>query len=227
MIALKERHPADVALRQTEPVGVMEWAVNSIGRDRLVVGTSFGPTGMVNLHLMSEIAPDVPVVFVDTLYHFDETLELAERARRRYDLDLRIFRPAASRADFEREHGERLWERDLDAFHELTKVKPMERALLGVTGWITGRRRDQSSSRSDLALVEYNGHVKVNPLAGWSLDDVWAFIRANDVPYNPLHDLGYASIGDEPVTTPTRFGEDERAGRWRGEDRLECGLHTI
>ena len=227
MIALKEQLQAEAELKDADPASVIEWAVNTLGQDRLVVATSFGPAGMVNLHLLSGIAPEVPVVFVDTLYHFDETLELADIARRRYDLDLRVYRPAESREDFELQHGERLWERDLDAFHHLTKVKPMERALDGVSGWITGRRRDQSASRADLPLVEYNGRIKINPLAEWSLDDVWSFIRAHDVPYNPLHDRSYASIGDEPLTTPTFWGEDERAGRWRGQDRLECGLHTL
>jgi phosphoadenosine phosphosulfate reductase len=169
----------------------------------------------------------VPVIFVDTLYHFDETLELADIARRRYDLDLRVYRAADSREDFEQMYGERLWEHDLEKFHDLTKVKPMQRALGGISGWITGRRRDQSSTRADLPLVEYNGRIKINPLVGWSREDVWAFIRDNEIPYNRLHDLGYTSIGDEPLTTPTLLSEKERAGRWRGQDRLECGLHTL
>ena len=103
----------------------------------------------------------------------------------------------------------------------------MKRALVGVDGWITGRRRDQSPTRASLPPLELATQVKINPLAYWSLEDVWDFIRVHKVPYHPLHDLGYASIGDAPLTTPVKPGEHERAGRWRGSVRLECGLHGI
>lgn len=207
--------------------GIIEWAAASMEPGRLIVSTSFGPSGLVNIHMLSEVAPEVPVVFIDTLYHFQETLELAEQVRRHYDLDLRIFRPAETREAFEREHGARLWERDLDRFHYLTKVEPMERALEGVRGWITGRRRDQSASRAEMPVVEIGERVKINPVAAWGRGDVWRFILDHDIPYNPLHDMGYASIGDEPLTTPIHMGEDERAGRWRGQARTECGLHDL
>jgi phosphoadenosine phosphosulfate reductase len=194
---------------------------------QMIVSTSFGPSGMVNLHVLAEVAPKVPVVFIDTLYHFKETLEHAELVKRHYGLDIRTYGPAETREAFEREHGERLWERDIDRFHHLTKVEPMERALEGVVGWITGRRRDQSSTRAQIPIVEVGDRIKVNPVAAWGRGDVWRFIMDNDVPYNPLHDLGYASIGDEPLTTPVHMGEDERAGRWRGQARVECGLHDL
>ena len=157
MIALKEPSLLEADLSERNPARTIEWAVNAVGVDQIVVGTSFGPAGMVNLHLVSEIAPQVPVVFVDTLYHFDETLELAELAKQRYNLDLHVYRAADSREDFERVHGERLWEHDLEKFHDLTKVQPMQRALEGVSGWITGRRRDQSSARADLPCAEPAG----------------------------------------------------------------------
>ncbi|HET9947629.1 MAG TPA: phosphoadenylyl-sulfate reductase [Longimicrobiales bacterium] len=217
----------DFDLDGAEPADIIRWAVDTVGRDRLIVSTSFGPSGMVNLHLLSEIAPEVPVVFIDTLYHFPETLEMADKVRERYGLDVRVYRAAASREEFERLHGERLWERDLDLFHKLTKVEPMERALEGVDGWITGRRRDQAATRAQLKHVERGQRIKVNPLAAWTRRDVWSFIYRNDVPYNPLHDRGYASIGEAPLTTPVLEGEDERAGRWRGQGRLECGLHQL
>jgi phosphoadenosine phosphosulfate reductase len=215
------------SIEETDARGIIEWAVQAVEPDGLIVSTSFGPSGLVNLHLLSEVAPQVPVVFIDTLYHFKETLELADQVRRHYGLDLRIYRPADSREVFEREHGERLWERDVDRFHYLTKVEPMERALEGVKGWVTGRRRDQSETRAEMPIIEVGEHIKVNPVAAWGRGDVWRFILEHDIPYNPLHDMGYASIGDEPLTTPIHVGEDERAGRWRGEERTECGLHDI
>jgi len=217
----------DGDIAETDVRGIIEWTVKNVEPGRLILSTSFGPSGMVNLHVLSEVAPEVPVVFIDTLYHFKETLEHAALVQRHYGLDIRIYRPAETREDFEREHGEHLWERDLDLFHRLTKVEPMARALEGVSGWITGRRRDQSETRAQLPIVEIGDRIKVNPVARWGRGDVWRFILDNDVPYNPLHDQGYASIGDEPLTTPVHLGEDERAGRWRGQARVECGLHDL
>ena len=163
------------------PSDAIRWAVENVTPGRLIVASSFGPTGMVNLHLLAEIAPEVPVAFVDTLYHFPETLEHAERVKAHYGLDVRVYRPMASRAAFEEQYGEELWESDLELFHRLTRVEPMKRALRGVEGWITGRRRDQSDSRAELAHVEIGDRIKVNPVASWSADEVWSFIRANDV----------------------------------------------
>ncbi len=214
-------------LEGAHPSEALRWAVETVTPGRLIVVSSFGSTGMVNLHLLSEIAPEVPVVFVDTLYHFPETLEHAERVKEHYGLEVRVYRPAESRAAFEKEHGEELWERDLDLFHQLTRVEPMKRALQDVDGWITGRRRDQSDSRSALAHVEIGDRIKINPVASWSADQVWSFLRANGVPYNPLHDMGYLSLGDQPLTTPVSEEEHERAGRWRGSERLECGIHGL
>ncbi|HIF06674.1 MAG TPA: phosphoadenylyl-sulfate reductase [Gemmatimonadetes bacterium] len=214
-------------LEGAHPSEALRWAVETVTPGRLIVVSSFGSTGMVNLHLLSEIAREVPVVFVDTLYHFPETLEHAERVKEHYGLEVRVYRPAESRAAFEKEHGEELWERDLDLFHQLTRVEPMKRALQDVDGWITGRRRDQSDSRSALAHVEIGDRIKINPVASWSADQVWSFLRANGVPYNPLHDMGYLSLGDQPLTTPVSEEEHERAGRWRGSERLECGIHGL
>jgi phosphoadenosine phosphosulfate reductase len=229
LIAIKPhpQAPEDLDFDDADPSSIIEWAVERVGKDRLVLATSFQPSGMVNVHMLSKIAPEVPVVFIDTLYHFEETLAFVDRVAELYRLDLRVYRPAESREEFERIHGERLWERDLDRFHYLTKVEPMERALKGVGGWITGRRRDQAATRSDMPLVEFGERIKVNPLAAWTRKDVWNYIMKHNVPYNPLHDRGYTSIGDEPLTTPVVEGEDERAGRWRGQGRLECGIHTL
>ena len=214
-------------LEGAHPGDAIRWAVENVTPGRLIVASSFGPTGMVNLHLLAEIAPEVPVAFVDTLYHFPETLEHAERVKERYGFDVRVYRPADSRKEFEETHGERLWDRDLELFHRLTRVEPMKRALEGVEGWITGRRRDQSDSRADLAHVEVGDRIKINPVASWPAEDVWSFIHDNDVPYNPLHDRGYQSLGDQPLTTPVAEEEHERAGRWRGNERLECGIHSL
>lgn len=214
-------------LEGASAVQVLRWAVEHVPPGRLILSTAFGPGGIVVMDLLHREGIRLPVVFIDTLHHFPETLELAERVRRRYDLELRIQRPAPDVATFERVHGSRLWERDVERFHRVTKVEPMERALTGVDGWITARRRDQSRERAALPVLQRGERLKLNPIAGWGRERVWAWIREHDLPYNPLHDRGYGSIGDHPLTTPVRPGEDARAGRWRGSSRTECGLHQL
>jgi phosphoadenosine phosphosulfate reductase len=223
----EETAELNARFERTDPAAILRWAREIIPDGRLVLSSTFGVGGMAIIHLLAEEGIKLPVVFIDTLYHFPETIEHAERVAERYGLELRMYRPAASRREFEAAHGPRLWERDEELFHRLTKVEPMKEVLEGIDGWITGRRRDQSPSRTALPHVELNGRIKINPLASWNLDLVWEFIRVHKIPYNPLHDLGYASIGDAPLTTPIKPGEHERAGRWRGSARLECGLHGI
>ena len=209
------------------PAEILRWAQGAFPEGRLVLSSTFGVGGMALIHLLSEEGIDLPVIFIDTLYHFPETLEHAYRVKDRYGLELRTYRAAETRKEFEAEHGGRLWERDEELFHRLTKVDPMRAALQGIDGWITGRRRDQSPTRATMPHIELATQVKINPLANWSLEEVWDFVRVHNVPYHPLHDLGYASVGDAPLTTPIKPGEHERAGRWRGSVRVECGLHGI
>jgi phosphoadenosine phosphosulfate reductase len=210
----------------------MDWEASVIGHAskgdtmNLALLSAFGPGSLVLIHKLYTLGVRVPVIFIDTLYHFPETLELVERVRARYDLDLRVFRSAESREAFEVLHGPSLWERDLERYHQLAKVAPFQRATAGLGAYITGRRRDQSTTRADLDVVEFRKPIRINPLALWTRERVWAFIRDHDIPYNPLHDAGYASVGDAPLTTPIAWGEHERAGRWRNRDRLECGIHN-
>lgn len=206
---------------------LLGWAAGSFPPGRLALVSSFGAGGLVLIHLLAELRARLPVVFVDTLYHFPETLAHVERVRAHYEIDLHVFRPAASRAAFETRHGPRLWDRDLDRFHRLTKVEPFRRAVGELHAYITGRRRDQAPTRAQLKTVQGESPLTLNPLATWPRQDVWRFIHTHGIPYNPLHDRGYASIGDAPLTTPIQPGEPERAGRWRGLGRLECGIHVV
>ena len=194
---------------------------------RLAVISAFGPASLVVLYHISRLAPELPVIFIDTLHHFRETLEHVECVKQRFGLNLKTYRPASTRAKFEARYGQRLWESDLDLYQHVSKVEPFRRATANLDGWITGRRREQSAARSNLPIFDVGERVKVNPLAQWSRSRVWNFILEQDIPYNPLHDQGYASIGDEPLTTPVAPGEPERAGRWRGLDRTECGIHQL
>lgn len=193
---------------------------------RLAVSSAFGPSSLVIMHTLHDLDIRLPVLFVDTLHHFPETLAQVEQVRERYDLDLRVYRPEESLEAFEARYGPRLWERDLDRYQQVAKVEPFNRATGNFDAWITGRRRQQSETRAELPIAGGSPQVKLNPLADWNRTQVWQFILANNIPYNPLHDLGYASIGDMPLTTKVGEGEDERAGRWRGTARTECGIHT-
>lgn len=208
------------------PQELLQWAHAQYG-SRVALVSAFGPGTTVLIDMLDELGIRMPVVFIDTLYHFPETLKHVECVRQRYDLDLRIFRPAASREEFETRYGLRLWERDLSRYQELTKVQPFRAALADLDAYISGRRRDQSDSRANLPVVEPGIPVRINPLAAWTRGDVWRYIMNRGLPYNPLHDRGYASIGDAVLTTPVAAGEAERAGRWRGLDRTECGMHEI
>ncbi|MEL7356726.1 MAG: phosphoadenosine phosphosulfate reductase [Cyanobacteria bacterium J06560_6] len=211
------------------PQEILAWCFQNIPTG-LVQTTSFSLLTLSHM-LYHELKHPVPVIFLDTLHLFSETLETAKQAQKKYSLDLHTYTvtDVDSREAFAERYGEALWEKDVERFYEITKVEPLQRALneLGAIAWITGRRRDQSEERSTLEIFERDdqGRLKINPLAHWSKKDVWAYIFKHDVLYNPLHDQGYTSIGDEPLTTPTTQGENERAGRWRGSEKTECGIH--
>lgn len=199
----------------------LKWALENL--EEVVHASSFGPEDMVVIHLTRG---DVPTVFLDTNYHFEETLELVDEVEAEYGLELRVYKGYPSRGEFEEEHGE-LYETDHDKCCRINKVEPLEEAVEGVDAWITGIRREQAPTRREAKVVEEDGaRLKVNPLVDWTSEDVWRFIEENDVPYNPLHELGYPSIGCEPCTSPIEGGDDERSGRWEGVEKTECGLHS-
>lgn len=214
------------------PQEILAWCIEK--RPTGLIQTSAFSMLVVTHMLYQELRPQppVPVVFLDTLHHFPETIETVKRAEAFYNLDLRVYRAqgADSREAFAARYGDRLWEKDVHRFHQLTKIEPLERALkeLGVRTWITGRRRDQSSNRQNMPILEQDprGYLKVNPLANWSRKQLWSYNYKNNIIYNPLHDQGFTSIGDEPLTTPVKPGEHERAGRWRGSGKTECGIHV-
>ncbi len=217
------------------PKSILQWCLDTVP-EGLVQSTAFSVGGMVILDLLYRDLnpqPPVPVFFIDTLHHFPETLQLVQDAKQCYGLHLQVYRPSGmdSRQVFEARYGEQLWAQDVAQFHQLTKVQPTQQALadLQAQAWLTGRRRDQSETRSHLPVFEWDnqGRLKVNPLAYWDHKQVWHDVVTNQVPYNALYNQGYASIGDEPLTTPIQHHESERAGRWRGLARTECGMHGV
>jgi phosphoadenosine phosphosulfate reductase len=194
------------------------------------MATAFGPEGNCILHMLAEIEPRVRVFNLETGYQFKETLQLRERIKDRYGIEVEYVRPELTVAEYEKKHGQPLYYKNPDQCCFDRKVLPLRRAVVGYDAWMSAIRKDQTADRGQAKLVAWDPKfslVKVSPLLSWTKSDVWKFILANDVPYNPLHDLGYPSIGCEPCTEPVGEGQDERAGRWKGQAKKECGLHVI
>ncbi len=209
------------------PEAVLSWAFGLFA-PQICLATSFGPQSIVLMHLISELRPETTLFYLDTELLFLETYTL--RAQLEQRLGVRIVRvtPQLSVDDQSRLHGADLWARRPDQCCELRKVLPLRRFLQDQRAWITGVRREVSSARQAARLVEWdhaNGVVKLNPLVDWSKERVWDYLRRHDLPTNVLHQRGYPSIGCRPCTRPVRPGEEERAGRWAGFEKTECGIH--
>jgi phosphoadenosine phosphosulfate reductase len=214
---------------------VLAIALRSLGRDRLAIASSFGAEDVVLIDLLATLEPRPRVFTLDTGRLPQETYDLMDQVRRRYGIEVEVFFPRAERVEeMVRTNGLNLFYESIEnrtACCHVRKVEPLGRALETVDGWITGLRRDQIATRVETAKIaidpNHGGVWKIAPLADWTSDQVWAYIREHDVPYNALHDRCYPSIGCAPCTRAVQPGEDERAGRWwweRPEDR-ECGIH--
>ncbi len=220
---------ASQQLDGASPQTILRWAVDTFGR-KLTMATAFGAEGCCLLHMLAEIEPDLRIFNLDTGYQFDETLALRERIKARYGIEVELVRPEMTVAEYEEEHGGPLYRIRPDQCCHDRKLLPLRRAVAGYDAWVSAIRRDQTAHRAAAGVVQWDAKfnlVKVNPLLAWTKKDVWAFVLKHDVPYNPLHDQGYPSIGCWPCTRPVGAGEDERAGRWAGTAKKECGLHVI
>jgi phosphoadenosine phosphosulfate reductase len=220
---------ASERLKTEHPREILRWAVETF-YPRLTMATAFGPEGCVILHLLSEIEPRVRVFNLETGYQFPETLELRDRIAARYGIEVELVRPDTTVPEYEAWHSGPLYVVNPDQCCHDRKIVPLRRALEGYDAWISAIRADQSAHRSRASVVGWDAKfelVKINPLLSWTKRDVWAFVVANRVPYNPLHDYGYPSIGCWPCTRAVKDGDDERAGRWAGQAKTECGLHSL
>jgi phosphoadenosine phosphosulfate reductase len=197
---------------------IIGWAVDTFA-PHLCITASFTDAVLIDLAVKAD--PGIEVVFIDTGYHFPETLETVEEVRRRYGLNLRMMTVARQE--------EELWAKDPENCCSAVKVGQLDRALAGKAAWMSGLRRAEATTRETAPIVvrDLRGLVKVNPIATWSDLDVQGYIADHDVPVNPLTLRGYPSIGCMPCTSPVGDGEDVRAGRWRGQDKTECGLHVM
>ena len=214
-------------LETASPEELLRWAVEEFGSD-VALATGFGAEGTVLVAMLSVISPGTQIFYLDTELLFPETYALRDQLEARYGVRFERRTTHLSLSDQAAQYGERLWERQPDLCCRLRKVEPLREMLSGLRAWVTAIRRDQSPARADIGVVERDerfGLIKINPLAVWSERDVWAYIARNDVPYNPLHDHSFPSIGCVPCTTPVKIGETQRAGRWRGTSKTECGLH--
>jgi phosphoadenosine phosphosulfate reductase len=220
---------ANRELAEASPEAVLRWAAETFGR-KLTMATAFGPEGCCLIHMFASIDPGVRIFNLDTGYQFAETLELRERIRRKYGIEVELIRPELSVAEYEAEHGGPLYRHRPDQCCHDRKVLPLRRAVAGYAAWVSAIRRDQTKERAAADVVQWDPKfnlVKVNPLLRWTHKDVWNYLMRHDVPYNPLHDQGYPSIGCWPCTQRVADGGDERAGRWAGTRKKECGLHVI
>lgn len=213
---------------ETQPaVDILRWAAEHFPGN-VTFATGFGMEGCVLIDMVARYGLQVDLFTLDTGLLFPETYDLWQRLEARYGVTIRAVRPAHTVDQQAVLEGPALWGVDPDRCCELRKMQPLRSTLASFDAWISAVRRDQTPDRADAPVVVWDGKfglVKVNPLVRWTFDDVRAYVAEHDVPYNPLHDQGYPSIGCQPCTTAVAPGEDPRAGRWRGRDKKECGLH--
>ncbi len=223
-----ELESISAALESAAPWEILQWTADRFG-EGFSVATAFGAEGMLIIHWLSKVAPNTKIFNLDTGYQFAETLAMVDRVKQRYGIEIELVRPELTVTQYEQLHNGPLYSLSPDVCCRDRKLIPLRRRLEGVTAWASAIRRDQSPDRSVVPIVGWDrkfGLVKVSPLANWTKQQVWKTILAEGVPYNPLHDQGYPSIGCQPCTRCIFSGEDERAGRWAGSKKTECGLHS-
>jgi phosphoadenosine phosphosulfate reductase len=226
---LAELGEVSAHLESADPSDILRWASQRFA-PRLTMATAFGPEGMVIIHLLAQVAPQTYVFNLDSGYQFPETLQMRERVAERYGIHVELKSAELSVEAYERLNRGPLYERNSDQCCLDRKIQVLRKAIVGMDAWISAIRRDQSADRAKAPIVGWDKKfhlVKVNPLANWTSAQVWKMISDHDIPYNPLHDKGYTSIGCWPCTRPVMFGQDERAGRWSGTAKTECGLHSL
>jgi len=228
--AVVDLESANRLLEGASPEEILRWGVETYF-PKLTMATAFGPEGCAILHMLSRIEPRVRVFNLDTGYQFAETLQLRDRIAEELGIDVELVRAEQSVPEYEAANGGAVYPVEPDRCCHDRKIVPLRKAVVGYDAWISSIRADQSSHRARASVVGWDtkfGLVKLNPLLRWTHRDVWAYVVANNVPYNPLHDRGYPSIGCWPCTRAVASGEtDERAGRWVGQAKTECGLHSL
>ncbi|HEV2962940.1 MAG TPA: phosphoadenylyl-sulfate reductase [Candidatus Angelobacter sp.] len=210
-----------------KPQEVLRWGFERFGNS-IALASSFGAEDVVLIDMAAGVQQHFEVFTLDTDFLFPETYDLISRIEKKYGIQVERRQSQLTPLQQEEQFGPQLWKRSPNQCCDLRKVKPLKAKLAELQAWITGIRRDQTPHRRNAGKIEFDinfGLVKLNPLADWTSVQVWQYIRENQVPYNPLHELGYPSIGCTHCTRPVAQGEDLRAGRWAGLQKTECGLH--
>jgi len=213
--------------KSSDPGALLKWAYREF-QQKTALGTGFGPSGVVLMHLLHELNLPVRVFCLDTGLLFGETYELWKTLENRLGLTIEKVSPLLTLEGQKSRYGNELWTSDADQCCHIRKVLPLRKYLANKSAWITGLRRSQSEFRENIEKIEWdstNKVVKVNPLADWSQENVWWYINEYDLPYNPLHDDGFPSIGCIPCTSKASDETDERSGRWKNSTKTECGIH--
>lgn len=227
MFSLAELESLSREFEAKAPEEIIRWAVEALA-PAIVLSTSFQTQSMPLLHMVTRILPDIRVLFLDTGYHFWDTLTFRERIEHEWGLNVvDLYRDSRWDA-FVRDHIRTLPLQDPNLCCYLHKVQPMQKALAGVQGWISGIRRDQTAQRAQAQILEpqADGLVKINPILNWTRADIQRYRSLHNLPSHPLYERGYRSIGCAPCTVAVGAGDDDRAGRWAGRGKTECGLHT-
>jgi phosphoadenosine phosphosulfate reductase len=227
---MNEMHPElQIAMESWRAQRILEWACETFG-ETVAIASAFGAEGMVLIDMASRLREKFRLFTLDTGFLFPETNNLIDQVEQRYGITIERVYALNSPEEKERIHGPALWQRNPDQCCTLRKVEPLRRKLKELRAWVTSIRRDQTAARASAAKLEWDTKfelVKLNPIADWSADDVWQYIREYDVPYNVLHERNYPSIGCTHCTRAVQPGEEERAGRWSESSKTECGLHII
>ena len=225
---MDQLNKAAARLERASPQEALKWAFDEY-ENSLTIATGFGVEGAALIDMAAKINPNPDIFFIDTGFLFPETYQLRRRIEDRYGIEIRAIKPSLTPEAQENIYGPALWTRDPDLCCRMRKLDPLKEALDERRAWVTAIRRDQTADRANAKVVEWDRRwqlVKINPLVRWGKRDVWNYVVKNDVPYNPLHDQGYPSIGCTHCTRAVGRGEDERAGRWSGFAKTECGLHA-
>jgi len=213
---------------QSDYLDILKWAYKAYNDD-IVYACSFGAEGIVLIDLIHKVNKGATIIFLDTGLHFSETYELIDQVKAKYPtLNIQMVKPKISLEEQTEKYGDQLWKKEPNLCCQLRKVAPLQEALSGAKAWISGLRREQSPLRSHTQFINKDDkfkNIKICPLIHWKWDDILTYIELNNLPYNPLHDQGYPSIGCAPCTQPVSDNSDQRSGRWAGQTKSECGLH--
>ncbi len=223
-----EIREANARLEGVWPEDILAWAFETFGSN-VATGTGFGLSGVALMHILSRVRPTATVFYLDTDLLFPEAYDLKIQLEKRLGIKILRLHSKLSLRDQAAREGENLWRTNPDRCCFLRKVQPLKQFLASQDAWVTAVRRDQSPTRRNTSVVEWeptHNIVKINPMASWTDQDVRQYITLHELPYNPMHDLGYPSIGCIPCTKPVKNGQNTRAGRWQEHEKMECGIHS-